>query len=68
MGDNAATWSAPDARATGHTKTNNNNTMKNTEFIFNGIKWAEEIFIYFVAEKAIPLQQTYYSQMHSDIQ
>ena len=40
----------------------------NTEFIFNVIKWAEEIFIYFIiAEKAVHLLQMYYSQMHSDI-
>ena len=69
-GDNAATWSAPNARATWgtlKTKSTIRTTEMNTEFIFNEIKSAEENFIYFIAEKAVPLLQMYYSQMHSDI-
>ena len=53
----------------GHTKNKKNNTNYWDEYgvIFNVIKRAEEIFIYFIAEKAVPLLQMYYSQMHSDI-
>ena len=38
----------------------------NKEFIFNVIKWAEEMFIYFIAEKEVPLLQMYYGQMYTD--
>ena len=69
-GDNAATRLAPNARATWDTlktKRTIRTSEMNTEFIFNEMKCAEEMFIYFIAEKAVPLLQMYYSRMHSDI-